>query len=95
MPSVLKWIAKNITVDGIIVAAPCILRGVSVYSTTAAGRAIVYDNASAAAGKVVADIGAATQYDTAITPPLEVRCEKGLYVNLTTASVTVYYELEF
>ncbi len=95
MPSVLKWVAKNITSDGVITALPCILRAVTVYSTTAAGRAIVHDHATAASGDVVADLGAATQYDTAITPPLEVRCRNGLYVNLTTASVTVYYELEY
>ncbi len=95
MPSVLKWVAKNIAADGVISAKPCILRGVTVYSTTAAGRAIVHDHATAASGDVVADLGAATQYDTAVTPLLEVRCENGLYVNLTTASVTVYYEVEF
>lgn len=89
-----KWVAVNITSDGVIVASKCILRGVTSLSTTANGRAIVYDNASAASGTVVADVAAASQWDTGITGPLDVRCENGLYVNLTTASVTVYYELE-
>jgi hypothetical protein len=89
-----RWVAVRRTTDGIIVASPCILRGVTVHSTTAEGGVLLYDNASAASGTVVADIFAAVDEDTVVALPLNVRCMNGLYADLTTANIVVYYELE-
>jgi len=89
-----RWVAVRAAADGIIVAAPCILRGVTAHVTTAEGGVLVYDNASAASGTVVADLFAAVDEDTVVALPLNVRCMFGLFVNLTTANVVVYYELE-
>lgn len=87
-------VSTRATADGILVAEPCILHAITVHATTAGGAALVYDNASAASGTVVADLSTAVDAETIVLSGLKVRCNNGLYVNLTTANVVVYYSLE-
>ncbi len=87
-------VSKRLSADGIMVATPCILHAVTVHATTAGGAVLLYDNASAASGTVVADLSTAVDAETIVLSGLNLRCENGLYANLTTAGVMVYYSLE-
>ena len=90
-----RWIAVQRSTDGIVSAVPCILRGFTVRTTTAEGSLLLYDNASAASGTIVGDVSMDVDKDSIAVVPLNVRCEKGLYANLTTANIVVYFELEY
>ena len=79
------------TADAVIVAQPAILCSVMVHATTAGGKAIVYDNATAASGTILAQISVAVDEDTLIWTG-EVEAKNGLYLDLTTASVVVHYK---
>ncbi len=87
-------VSKRVTADGIMVAKPCILHAVTVHGTTAGGATLLYDNASAASGTVIADLSTAVDEETIVLSGLNLRCENGLYADLTTAGVVAYYSLE-
>lgn len=83
--------------DGVICDRPCILHSVQVVADgTNAATAILYDNASAASGTVVAKIitDATLTYDD-FTPSNGVQCNKGLYLDLggTGCEVIVHFSL--
>lgn len=83
------------TSDGIIAARPCRLIGVTIIAGSDLGAVIVYDNASAASGNVVAKITAVTTATQTIVFNCGVECLNGLYADVsgTSAGYIVHYQL--
>ncbi len=85
------------TADGVICAIPCYLHGVVLQNDgTNASSVVVYDNASAASGTVIAKL-ALPASSTTLTHPLvfshPVIANNGLYIDVTGTgcAVHVYY----
>ncbi|HYQ63559.1 hypothetical protein [Actinophytocola sp.] len=80
--------AKAVTGDGAVSAVPCAFRGLSIRDASAGANTVVlYDNASAASGTVIATAQLASGEDVQISVPDGVRCTAGLYLD-TTGAVT-------
>lgn len=84
------------TADGVISNAPGRLHGVSVGADgTNAATVIIYDNASAASGVVLAKviIDATSTHESVVLPDCGVEANNGLYLDIggTGAEVVVYY----
>lgn len=83
-----------ITADGAVYALPCKLWGLSLSPAAAASSIVVYDNASAASGTVLAKLSVAANTQTVnITFNQGVQAQFGLYVDISGASAdaVVYY----
>ncbi len=76
--------AVNVTGGGAVSATPCTYRGLSVFSTAGATVA-VYDNASGAAGTVLAKFVLAANGDKQINVPDGVRCAAGIFLSASAA----------
>jgi len=80
--------SKKMTADGIVCRGPVLYYGMRRIATTG-GSAIMYDAVSAA-GTVVDEYGAATKLDGGpFSSPIF--CYQGLYLDLTTDNVVVWY----
>lgn len=85
--------------DGVICARPCIFYGVTLLTDgTNAGTIVLYDNASAASGTVVAkskQTGAALMATHMCDVGVGVVCNAGIYADVTGtgAEYIVYYSL--
>lgn len=81
----------SISADGVIKNSRGHLLSVAVTGSGAAGTAILYDNASAASGKVIATLRAPSG-DTVTMDFYGAIFDNGIYVDLTTAEVTVVFD---
>jgi hypothetical protein len=72
--------AVNVTGAGAVSAGPCTYRGFSIGSV-AGGDVVIYDNASAASGTVLAAFTVAAKGWTADDITDGVRCVNGIYVS--------------
>lgn len=83
--------------DAAICAGPCVLVGIVLLTTTAASSVVLYDNASAASGRVVAKIqdeaGTALRSNSQF-PMSPVNCLNGIYADVsgTGANYIVYFQ---
>lgn len=78
----------TVTADGQAYTGACTLMGVSAVG----GAAVVHDNTSATAGTAIAAVLAGS---TVWFGPNGIKCDTGLYVDLTVAtSVSVFYTLD-
>ena len=80
--------------DGLLVAGRVRLKGITVaVGTAGTTAAVIYDNATAAEGKVLMTIGTtAAGYNNIVIPGEGILAEKGLYLDINDAdSVTVFY----
>lgn len=85
-----------LTADAVIAARPCYITGVNIIPAAAASTIVIYDNASAASGTVVAKVTAVANGESVLhqfDSPIE--CLKGAYADVTGASAgfIVYYIL--
>lgn len=92
------WTSSGLkTSDAAIVARPCRIHAVTVISDgTNAATAIIYDNASAASGNVVAKVVCAGATRTqVITSEDGIECSNGAYLDIggTDAETIVHYSL--
>lgn len=75
----------NVTATGVVYAGACQFRGCAIGSTAGA-TVVLYDNASAASGTVLASFTLAANGFQPVTIPEGVRCTNGIYLS-TTATV--------
>lgn len=75
-------VAVNVTVTGPVQASRCTFRGFTIGSTAGA-TVVLYDNAAAAAGTVLASFVLAAGGDKHIDIADGVRCENGIYMSVT------------
>ena len=87
-------LSTRLTADGVIYAGPCHLVGFTITGDgTNAGVLLIYDHASAASGTVVGEGRiAGTGMASVMLPGPGRWCENGLYCDLTTATIIVYYK---
>ena len=74
--------AANVTATGAVVATPTTYRGFSIGSTAGA-TVTLYDNASSAAGTVLAQFTLAAGGFLDVALPDGVRCTAGIYLSAT------------
>lgn len=81
--------------DAVIVARPCLYMGMTVLAGADIAQGILYDNATAATGVVIAKVRAPINLSTHEHTTNGVECSNGLYLDIsgTTAEVIVYYSL--
>jgi hypothetical protein len=72
--------AVNVITTGAVYAGPCTFRGFSIASTAGAD-VVVYDNASAASGTVLAQFTLAAKGFQHVDIADGVRCVNGIYVS--------------
>lgn len=83
---------KNFAASGgdVVYAGECILKGTTFRSTTAAGKIILYDNATAGSGTAVMNYGRATDEDGGFVAS-NIHCANGIYATITTGDATIEY----
>ena len=87
-------LSTRLTADGVGYAGACFLVGFTITGDgTNAGVVLIYDHASAASGTVVGEGRfASTAMGSVMLPGPGRWCESGLFVDLTTCTVVVYYK---
>lgn len=76
--------ARNVTGTGAVSATPCTFRGLNLFSTAGA-TVVVYDNASAAVGTVLAKFVLGANGDKQIAISDGVHCTQGIYLTASAA----------
>lgn len=82
-----RAIAVPVTVDGVVVDHRTTFYGLSVRNATGVANTIIlYDNASAASGTIIAVVDlVATVGHQVFSVPVGVQCNNGLYLDVTGA----------
>lgn len=86
LPGIVR--AKKMSADGIVARGPCWYLGCKRIANSG-GSAVIYDNV-AASGTVVDEYGAGVVANFGITPGA-IECINGIYADLTTDALMVYY----
>lgn len=87
LPGIVR--AKKMTADGIVARGPCWYLGCKRI-TDGDGTAVIYDN-TAASGKIIDEYGSAGIAASVAITPGAIECINGIYVDLTTDSLMIYY----
>lgn len=82
--------SKEITADGIVSAAPGMLVSVLLAGGSGASSVVLYDNASAASGTILATVKAIATDSREWSPAQPIVCSKGIYADISGTGAAAY-----